>query len=182
MKQAVVDTNVLLVANGQHPDISPACIARCIETLQALMLDGQVVIDDNHHLLGEYLEKTRSDRPRGVGDAFLKWMLQQLGNPARVAQVRLTPDAEGGFAEFPDRALQPHFDAPDRKFPAVANAHPDHPPILQASDCKWLDWWQALALCGVHVDFLGPDDVCRYYRHKLPAQALPDLPPTTDPL
>jgi len=174
--KAVVDTNVLLVANASHPDISPACIDTCIAMLQALQEDGTVVIDDGHLILTEYLEKTSLDSPKGLGDVFLKWLLQQLANPARVAQVRITPDRQGGFKEFPDKLLQQRFDPPDRMFVAVANAHPERPPILQAGDCKWLDWWQELALYGVRIDFLCPDDVCRFYQHKFPDQPLPPLP------
>ena len=29
--KAVIDTNVLLVANGQHADVSPGCVAACVE-------------------------------------------------------------------------------------------------------------------------------------------------------
>jgi len=34
--KAVVDTNVLLVANGQHDDVSPECVIACVERLLAL--------------------------------------------------------------------------------------------------------------------------------------------------
>lgn len=174
--KAVIDTNVLLVANASHANVSPACIDQCIAMLQALQEGGTVVIDDTHHILAEYLEKTSLDTPKGVGDVFLKWLLQQLTNPARVVQVRITSDGHEGFSEFPDKVLQQRFDAADRKFVAVANAHPDKPPILQAGDCKWLDWWQELALYGLQIDFLCPDDICRFYRHKFPDQPLPPLP------
>jgi len=34
--KAVIDTNVLLVANQKHPDVSPECIAECVKRLQAI--------------------------------------------------------------------------------------------------------------------------------------------------
>lgn len=37
MSVAVVDTNVVLVANGQHADVSPECVIACVRTLQDVM-------------------------------------------------------------------------------------------------------------------------------------------------
>lgn len=106
---------------------------------------------------------------------FLKWLLRQSGS-TRMEQVALTETTENVFSEFPDPALEPSFDAPDRKFAAVAYAHTDKPPIWQAADCKWLDWWPALHAKGLRVDFLCPQDACTFYRQKFPAKSTPTLP------
>lgn len=166
--KAVIDTNVLLVANGQHDDVSAGCVIECVRRLQAMEKAGVVVIDDRFRVLGEYQHKTRLTPPKGVGDVFLKWLLRQAGNPARVEQVTLTETKKHCFAEFPDPALEAQFDAPDRKFAAIAHAHPEKPPIWQAADCKWLDWWPALRAKGVAVEFLCPADACSFYRRKFP--------------
>lgn len=177
MGKVVIDTNVLLVANQQHAEVSPECIAQCVLHLQAIQGGrGIVVVDDGFRILGEYQHKTRLNPPKGVGDVFLKWLLRNAGNSKYVNQVRITELAKNEFAEFPGSALQPRFDAPDRKFAAVANAHPQKPPIWQAADCKWLDWWRELAAAGVQVEFLCSDDACRFYQNKFPGQALPELP------
>ncbi len=174
--RAVIDTNVLLVANGQHADVSSDCVEVCVHRLLAMEKSGVTVIDDGFRILGEYQNKTSLHPPKGVGDVFLKTLLRNAGNPARVEQVSLTELNENEFAEFPDTALQPVFDAPDRKFAAVANAHQDKPPIWQAADCKWLDWWPELQAKGIRVVFLCPDDACRFYRKKFPNKPLPALP------
>lgn len=177
MLKAVIDTNVLLVANQQHPDISIECVANCIERLQAIQSDGVVVIDDSFIMLNEYQNKTRITPPRGVGDVFLKWLLRNMGNPARVEMVSVTLTDIDFYAEFPDQALQPEFDPPDRIFPTVANAHPDKPTIWQAADCKWINWWPTLAEHEIQVDFLCVADVQRFYRNKFPGQRrLPAMP------
>lgn len=176
MNATVIDTNVLLVANGSHADVSPACRKVCVERLLQHQHSGVVVIDDGYRILREYQNKTRPNQPKGVGDAFLKWLLQQAGNPARVHRVPLTEVNADEFAEFPDQALQPVFDPPDRKFAAVAHAHPDKPPIWQAADCKWLNWWQPLLAKGVTVDFLCPEDALRFYGNKFPGHVVPPLP------
>ena len=176
MTAAVIDTNVLLVANGSHADVSPACRKTCVERLLARQRDGVVVIDDEYRILREYHNKTHPNQPKGVGDVFLKWLLQQTGNPSRVHRVTITEVAQDTFHEFPDPALQPVFDPPDRKFAAVAYAHPDKPPVWQAADSKWLNWWPKLQGKGVRVDFLCPLDATRFYKNKFPGQPVPALP------
>lgn len=173
--RAVIDTNVLLVANGQHSDVSEDCVAECVNRLRAMSLKGIVVIDDGFRILGEYQHKTSLNPPKGAGDVFLKWLLRQAGS-VQVEQITLNEGAENCFAEFPDPALEPLFDAPDRMFAAVAHAHPEKPAIWQAADCKWLDWWPALRAKGVEVDFLCPADACAFYGKKFPAKPVPQLP------
>ena len=181
MTKVVIDTNVLLVANEQHTDVSPDCIVTCTQRLLDIQKSDTVIIDDEFRIIGEYLHKTepnqsKPNRPKGVGDVFLKWLLRNQGNSRHVESVHITEAATDHFAEFPDQSLQPVFDAPDRKFPAVANGHPDKPAILQAADCKWLDWSPALKHKGIKIEFLCPDDVCRFYGKKFPGKAVPDLP------
>lgn len=176
MMRAVIDTNVLLVANGQHADVSADCVLECVRRLQAMQKSGITVIDDGYRILGEYQHKTSLNPPKGVGDVFLKWLLREAGSSRRVEQMSLTETAANCFAEFPDPALEPAFDAPDRKFAAVANAHPDKPPVWQAADCKWLDWWPALHANGVRVEFLCPEEACSFYGNKFPNKPLPALP------
>ena len=177
MSPVVIDTNVLLIANGSHQDVSPSCRAECITRLLAHQKSGVVVIDDAFRILKEYQHKTKPNQPKWVGDAFLKWLLQNAANGKRVHRVAITETASDEFAEFPDPALQPQFDAPDRKFAAVANAHPDKPPVWQGADCKWLNWWPQLDAQGVKVEFLCPADVSRFYAAKFPAHSVPDFPP-----
>jgi hypothetical protein len=174
--KAVIDTNVLLVANGQHTDVSTECVEECVRRLLAMQESGVTVVDDAYRILGEYQHKTRLHPPKGVGDVFLKWLLRQLCNPARVEQVALTETAADHFVEFPDATLESRFDAPDRKFAAVAHAHPEKPVVWQAADCKWLDWWPALQAKGVSVAFLCPDDASQFYRNKFPHKPVPGLP------
>lgn len=173
--KAVIDTNVLLVANGQHDDVSDDCKIECIKRLQTMQKSGVTVIDDDYRILNEYQHKTSLNPPKGVGDVFLKWLLRQSGT-RQVEKVPLSETTTDCFAEFPDSALEPQFDAPDRKFAAVAHAHPDKPEIWQAADCKWLDWWPTLQRKGVQVKFLCPDDACNFYRKKFPNKPEPTLP------
>ena len=175
MTEVVIDTNVLLVADGQHQDVSDECLLACVERLNQVRDSSTVVIDDGFRILGEYQNKLTTQQPT-VGSVFLKWLLQNATNPKHVAQVSLTEKSQNCFTEFPVPRLEAEFDAPDRKFPSVANAHPAKPPILQATDCKWLRWWPDLSNRGIRVEFLCPGDVCRYFTQKFPLEPVPDLP------
>jgi hypothetical protein len=162
----VVDTNVVLVANGQHENVSPDCIASCALRLQDIMLSGKLALDENFRILSEYQNKTVPKTGNRPGDAFVRWALRNNANTARIDCVLLIEHSERGFDTFPIDADLLNFDPPDRKFVAVARGHPDSPPILQAADSKWLGWNSALKKHGVTVEFLCPDDISRFQANK----------------
>jgi hypothetical protein len=155
----VVDTNVILVANRQHADVSEACVVACAQRLEAIMSGDRVALDDGYRILKEYQHKTTPGAGKRAGDVFVKWLLRNTENARRCAQVALVEHPERGFESFPDDARLSSFDPSDRKFVAVAAAHPDAPPIAQATDSKWLGWAPALREHGVEVDFICPADI-----------------------
>ena len=162
----VVDTNVILVANGQHPDVSAECVAACQEWLMRIMAEGRVALDDDYAIVGEYQNKAHVSTGEGVGDVFVRWVLQHVDNAARCDLVHLVPDAQRGYASFPVNPGLIRFDDADRKFVAVAHAHPEKPPILQAADSKWLDWAPHLAEHGVQICFLCHADIQEFHSQK----------------
>lgn len=166
MSAVVVDTNVILVANGQHADISPECIAACSLKLKEIMDNGTLVIDDNFRILNEYLNKTTPKTSNRPGDRFVKWALQNNANKNKIESVELVEDATRSFESFPNDIALNSFDPPDRKFVAVAASHKEKPPILQAADCKWLDWEESLRHHGINIKFVCPEDVRKFHRKK----------------
>ena len=161
----VVDTNVPLTANAGE---DPQCVLACVEALRALMGSGHIVIDDNFRIIKEYMRKLSSSGQPGVGDAFLKWVLNNQANPARCTQVELTPQPHDSrdFEEFPADESLSGFDPSDRKFVAVSCAHPERPPILEATDSKWWGLREALEKCGVKVHFLCPEHIQDLHKRK----------------
>lgn len=161
MMKAVVDTNVAVVANGKSSQAPPACIAACARRLLDLTQGGRLVLDDGWFIVREYMQNLRESGQPGSGNTFLKWVLTNHRNPERCELVRITPKDEGAtdFEEFPGAPGLANFHGKDRKFVAVAIAHPDRPPILQAVDAEWWDVREDLKNVGVTVDFLCPDDI-----------------------
>lgn len=162
----VVDTNVLLVANEQHPDVSPGCVIACVGALDNLRKHGIVVLDSRYEILSEYSRRTAPNTGNRVGDGFLKWLYQNSGNASVVESVDIEEHAERGYTKFPTDPELKEFDRSDRKFVAVAASHSERPPILQGTDSKWMRWSDRLAANGVEVVFLCPADTARFLRRK----------------
>jgi hypothetical protein len=162
----IIDTNVILVANGQHHDVSPSCRAECALALQTIMQKGRFAIDDKFLILSEYQNKTQPKIGNRPGDAFVKWALQNNANKAKCDRVPLKQDSGRGFESFPDDSKLNKFDEPDRKFVAVSASHAEHPPIVEAADSKWLDWAPTLQKYGIEVEFICKTDIERFHRNK----------------
>ncbi len=162
----VVDTNAILVANRQHADVSEACVAACAKKLLLITNQERIAIDDGYRILREYQNKTQPHVGKRPGDAFVKWVLRNNANPQRCDRVPLVAHPDREFASFPDDKRLAGFDPPDRKFVAVAAAHAERPPILQATDSKWVGWAPALQDHGVTVEFLCPEDIGRFHDKK----------------
>ena len=126
----------------------------------------RIAVDNDWRIIGEYKHKLRSDGQRGLGDLFLKWVLTNRANPDRCELVTIRPVADNNFEEFPTHPGLTDFDPADRKFVAVAAAHPAKPLVLQGVDSKWWGWQTALAEAGITVTFLCPDDVRKKYEAK----------------
>ena len=159
--RVVVDTNVAVVANGKSEQASDLCVDSCAERLEQIMYGGvKLVLDDDWRILDEYMRNLHS-RGDDIGDRFLAWSLQYRTNPDRCDLVSITSvdGSENEFQEFPDDPALVGFDPDDRKFIAVALAHPQKPPILQAWDRQWWDFRDALHRSGVTVEFICEADI-----------------------
>ena len=151
MTTCVVDTNVLVVANGRATQADEKCHERCVEELERIAKHCVVVVDCCDLIVEEYM-KHASFRPLGVGDAFFKHVFDNGYNPARVRRVRITPtdDDRCGFEELPVNSL----DRADRKF--LATAVVGNAPILNATDSDWDEQKELTTEVGVEVRQLCP--------------------------
>ena len=136
----VVDTNVILVANGSHADVSPDCVIECINRLEGLMKTGKVVIDDAHRILNEYQNKTAPMRNKRPGDVFVMWLLRNSANTKHVERVTLTEPAPKLFDDFPGQARQRWAEAPDRESRRTALARA---PSVSPAQRAWC--WRCFA-------------------------------------
>ena len=155
--RAIVDTNVMIVANGKAPQASLSCQEECANKLLALQREGKIVLDDAWHILEEYGKNLQSSGQPGLGDAFYRWVLQNNSNPQRCERYSITTDTkrDGNFLEFPSDARLNAFDPSDRKFVALAAV--SSAPIWEAVDSDYWDHQAALQENKIVVEFLCPD-------------------------
>ncbi len=147
-ERAVVDTNVLIVANGKASHASDNCVIRAVEFLEQARLNSAVVMD-NLGLISEEYRKYCSYRGQpGVGDFFFLHLHRMQGT-SRVPLVDITPDGDGSFEEVPS-ALR-SFDPSDQKFIAVVVADDYRPEIVNCVDSDWSEARDTLQAAKIQI-------------------------------
>ena len=161
MGTVILDTNVIVIANGMSSQASRDCVRRCRERLDQILKGSEkVVLDYEQQILREYRRnlKEAGQFRRRKGDLFLQWLRQNQWNSEKCSLVHITSLTGNGndFEEFPNDEALAGFHKKDRKFIAVALAHQrdfgETPTILLAIDSGWLQFIDALAAHGVRVD------------------------------
>ena len=164
MDAVIVDTNVIIAANDEAEHASPDCVERCQQRIKQILEQQETaVVDDGWRILNEYKRYVDLKTRKGIGDLFVKTLLQNLRRrPAICTMVRINPldGSETDFDEFPTTEALSDFDVADRKFIAVAIAYErddnKKATILQALDRKWGPFREAFKREGVQIDFLCP--------------------------
>ena len=152
-----MDTNVAVVANGQHGQAGPSCRRNCVDALRRIQNDCLVLLDDKRLILDEYRKNLSPSGQPGLGDAFFKLLHDNQSNPEFCRTVAVNLHLDRGFEEFPADPRLSSFDDDDRKFVAVARASGTNPEVLNASDTDWWQYRQELSEHGVRVVFLCPE-------------------------
>ena len=161
----IVDTNVVVVANGRSEQASANCVDTCGERLEGIMHgEEKLVLDNRWIILREYMQNLRSNGA-DVGDRFLGWILANRDVQCDLVSITPIDGLENAFKEFPDDPALNNFDPDDRKFIAVAIAHSERPPILQAVDRQWWDFRDVFRQNGVTVEFICETDI-RYLHNN----------------
>ena len=148
----VVDTNVLVVANGDNERADPECELACIELLQEATKGKQTVLLDASNLIMAEYKTYRSYSGVPAGNAFFKFLHDYQHSAKNIIHIPIqkTPDAEGEFANLPPN----DFDRDDRKFLAVAKAGDGR--VVNATDSDWSEHADFIDSMGVQVLELCP--------------------------
>ena len=170
-KKCIVDTNVPKTANlatkpdknSETPDV---CILSCVNAIENIINKKSVIVDNSDEIFEEYRHQLSLKGQPGVGDKFMKWVNDHRWSLPKIQRVTITKNGDS-YREFPIHPSLNNFDPSDRKFVAVANAHPDKPPIIEATDSKWWGWKQPLKEVGINVRFLCPEYIENKYSKKI---------------
>jgi hypothetical protein len=158
--KCIVDTNVPKLANGHTADNMQGCVSACIDVIK-MVVEGthRLCLDDDGEIFEEYRKQLNISGQPKVGDVFLKWVHDNQWNDKKIVRVSLTRKGEYEYEEFPKSIDLEGFDKSDKKFVAVANSHPEKPPILVASDHKWWNFKDILSDQGIVIQFLCPEHI-----------------------
>jgi hypothetical protein len=168
-KEYVIDTNVPITANlatQEDADMPAECISACVQQIKQITRNGGLVLDDDGEIFEEYRRNLSLRGQPGQGDAFVKWVCNHQWDEKKVTRVRLSKEGDS-YQEFPAHPELADFDPADRKFVAVAGAHPDKATILQGVDSKWWGWASALQEVGIEVCFLCHEIVEAKFKQKM---------------
>ena len=155
--RAIVDTNVLVVANGRNTHADLECQIQCVRAIRDISLKGSAVVDDGWLILDEYRKRLNFEGQPGAGDAFFKHIYDNMYSSKRVERVSITvvDDEERTFKELPPNTL----DRSDQKFLAVAVVA--RAPILNATDSDWHNERELVSRLDVVVQQLCPKHATR---------------------
>lgn len=161
-KPIVVDANVSCQAGKQISLLSPDEILytlKCNEYIQALIKDPnpRLVLDDGFRILNEYDKVcyvNQRNEPNTTS-VFRKWVYQYFAiNYCSIDIIHLSELGKNVYQEYPDSPALSTFDPNDRKYIAVANAHNEHPVIINATDTDWWPIRDTLYSIGIIVEFI----------------------------
>lgn len=145
--RAVIDSNVLITANGKN-HASAECAAACARLLLDAVTSHVVLEDSAGRAFDEYRRYCSLAGQPGVGDQFLKWFLQNRYANHRVVQVHV-PTAPAELADSLPAALR-RLDNDDHKWVAVY-LNGSGEALFNATDSDWGEFADELADAGVNV-------------------------------
>ena len=168
----VLDTNVILTADGQQGDVSSECVDKCIKIVNEVTRGKRrLVVDEGNEIGLEYKKnlldkyKSRHDSDSDIGAEFIKWFFDFRYQSKYIVEVPITKTGYT-YAEFPKDEGLKALDPSDHKFIAVACAHSAKPYIMQATDSKWWGFRDVFKRLGICICFLCEDYVKRKYHEK----------------
>lgn len=165
----IIDTNVPMKAASISIDgeLDEKCSRACLQFIHQFMNadDAILVLDASGEIFHEYYNNLSSAGQDTIATVFLKWVCRHLTlrENSLIERQHLTVTGDREYAEFPQSPSLNGFDISDRKFIALANAHSDHPTIVEGSDSLWWGFKDALEALNIHICFLCEEYVKAKY-------------------
>jgi len=87
-RPCLVDTNVIIVANGKSEQADDSMVEKCIDAILELTTNGGLVIDEGGLIFDEYRQNLGLSGQPGTGDMFLKCPSALGGGPREGSYLR----------------------------------------------------------------------------------------------
>ena len=171
----IIDTNVIRKAGDTDYAAMTHLEALCAQCCQNFVksfidsVESRIVLDIDYEILKEY-QRNIPYPPQGqptIATSFMRKLLRNLEKIPPENWIDTQKTGENQYGTFPSDKRLSDFDPADRKFIAVANTHPEHPPIVEGTDCKWWGYKEVLAEHGVLIDFLCEEYIKDAYQKKM---------------
>lgn len=150
MKHFVIDTNVLIAANGRNTHASLQCQLKCVQTLNRIKNSKITVLDSCDHIFREYQRHLNFSGQPGVGDLFFQFLYQNKLNTQKCIISNITP-LNNSYVEFPLDPSLSTFDKSDHKFVATSLSCNQPNEIVNATDSDWHNHNSHLTAHGVTI-------------------------------
>ena len=148
MRYTVVDTNVLIVAEGGASHVDDECRAAAKDVLSHTRNRRSLVVDRQWYILREYAAHFEGVGQTGEGAEFYIWAVGRSG----AREVDITLHSHRVFVEFPSDPRLERFDRNDRKFVAATVASGvESTELVNAVDSDYSEYRVELRDAGVTV-------------------------------
>jgi hypothetical protein len=87
---AVIDSNIIIAANGKSDQANSACVENCIDVLMEVTENSSLALDDAGEIVTEYKRYGSYSGQPGVGDRFFLWVHQNQHRACHRVQLTLT--------------------------------------------------------------------------------------------
>lgn len=166
----IMDTNVAAKAATRVAECKDEELnvqRKCMKFLKDFVdsPESRLVLDADYEIIREY--RNRITMKTDVGKIFWRWFNTYMRRISFEDYLKLDKDTEGNFLMFPSEERTREFDLNDRKFIALSRTHLEHPPIVEATDGKWLGFEDVFEEYGVHIEFLDRDYAKMMYDRKV---------------
>ena len=165
MKLYVIDTNVILLAGTMIKDVPNdqlLCYQNCIVFLNNFMKYGNyVLVDDEATVLKEYKSLFRLIPYPNMAANFFQYSM------AHMKFYHVVEKEENVFDNYPESKELKEFDAPDRKFIALAYGYKRNTSIVEAADSKWWGIKEELLKNGIDLIFIDEDYIRTKWEKKI---------------
>jgi hypothetical protein len=135
----IIDTNVLIAANGHSPQVSAGGVERCQKFVNSLFVNTLISIDSNNEIFDEYFRHMNFSGQPGIGDSFVKYLFDRQADITICETVEVIREAKHHYRVLSDKPDLLDFDKSDLKFIAVHLLSKYHSPIVDACDSDWAE-------------------------------------------
>lgn len=159
----IIDTNVPCMAGKSDPTILSKEESRCAQICATFINsfihneDSKLVLDQGYEIVKEYRNNITNNNQPTLANYFLDWVYQYLSRILIEDFIFLDKTDNNEYVDYPKHQELSKFDISDRKFIALANAHYEHPPIVQGTESKWWMLREIFETCGIHILFLDEE-------------------------